>query len=116
LFIISHKTRHPFAGPAYDLHQSARDWLAAHDFYDRWISPDRVFFELTKKEKLARISQQGCTVFIDDLPEIFADADFPTDVRKILYDSANRLSNAVAEGLVRLKSWQDIHEHVLSLA
>ena len=25
--IISHKTRHPFIGPQYDLHQSARDWL-----------------------------------------------------------------------------------------
>jgi hypothetical protein len=113
-FIISHKTRHPFAGPPYDLHQSARDWLAKHGFYDRWISPDRVFFELTKKEKLARIRQQACTIFIDDLPEIFQDPEFPPDVCKILYDSADRLTDVVAARLVRLNTWQGIYEHVLS--
>ena len=27
LCIVSHKTRHPFIGPAYDLHAAARDWI-----------------------------------------------------------------------------------------
>src|SRR5690349_13934962 len=28
--VISHRTRHPYLGERYDLHQSARDWLSAY--------------------------------------------------------------------------------------
>jgi hypothetical protein len=114
LFIISHKTRHPFAGPRYDLHQAARNWLELHGFFDRWIAPERVFFELTQAEKLARIARQGCTVFIDDLPEIFLNTAFPPQTNRILYDSANRWTELADSGIARLNTWQQIGDHVLS--
>jgi len=79
-FIISHKTLHPFLGPRYDLHQAANNWLAQQDF----ACP--AFFELTLQDKLNRIRKQECTVFIDDLPELLAEKEFPSQVRKILFD------------------------------
>ena len=51
--IISHKTRHPFQGPLYDLHQAAYEWLETHDFYDSGgigLTHEQVFCELTKPE------------------------------------------------------------------
>ena len=81
--IISHKTRHPFLGPPYDLHQAAHDWLAAHGF-----QASQVHFELTKADKLKRIAQEGCSCFIDDLPEFLAEAAFPAGVERILFQPA----------------------------
>src|SRR5690349_18737381 len=34
LDIVSHKTRHPYRGQKYDLHQSALGWLEAQGFFD----------------------------------------------------------------------------------
>lgn len=81
LFIISHKTKTPYLGPPYDLHESARRWLLDQPF----DSPP-AYFELTLAEKLARIEALQCTLFIDDLPELLLEPAFPTGVKKILFD------------------------------
>jgi len=101
-FIISHKTLHPFLGPKYDLHKAARNWLLEQPF--SWIPP--VFFELTLQEKLKRIALQECTVFIDDLPELLAEKDFPSHVQKILFDP-NRLYPKEGDYLYAT-SWEEI--------
>ena len=72
LFIISHKTRHPFKGEPYDLHAAALRWLEAAGFLDEARTGLRrgdVFFEPTKEAKLGRIAACRCTHFVDDLPE-----------------------------------------------
>src|SRR5579862_4026403 len=54
--IISHKTRYPFLGPQYDLHEAATEWLRRHDFFRADginLSPAQVHFGLTKEDKLA---------------------------------------------------------------
>jgi hypothetical protein len=87
--IISHRTRFPYLGAQHDLHAAARKWLERHGFHDPGrigLSSDRVFFEETKEEKLARIAELGCTHFIDDLPELFSHPLFPAGVRRILFD------------------------------
>ena len=89
VFVISHKTRSPIAGANCDLHAAARGWLAANGFFeDQPTRPDadRVFFELTKEDKLRRIAELGCDWFIDDLPELLTDPEFPSDVGRILFD------------------------------
>ena len=88
LAIISHKTRHPFLGPQYDLHQAARDWVIANLVHEEQalIDPAEVYFELTKPDKLARIGALGCDFFIDDLPEILTAEAFPAATRRILFD------------------------------
>lgn len=87
--VVSHKTRHPFAGPAYDLHAAARGWLerlGVFDDPDIGLDPARVFFEPAKTGKLARIGALSCSVFIDDLPEFLGEPGFPAGVRRIHFD------------------------------
>jgi hypothetical protein len=107
--IISHKTKFPFKGPRYDLHEAARVFLAARGIAGgtaALLEPSDVFFELTIEEKLKRIASEKCTVFIDDLPEILNHPAFPTDVRPVLFDSLD--AHGVHGRLERLRSWRDV--------
>jgi hypothetical protein len=89
VFIVSHKTRRPFAGEPYDLHAAALGWLTNQGFFDAeriGLPREDVFFELTKQAKLERIAACGCTHFIDDLPELLAEPSFPQGVARLLFD------------------------------
>ncbi len=109
--VISHKTRHPFLGPQYDLHQSAQDWLEQQGFFKPdglGVPRQNVFFELTKEAKLERIRAAGVSHFIDDLPEFLALPGFPEDVHRILFDP-NDLYVAESK-FSRVTSWSEIHK------
>ena len=107
--VISHRTKQPFAGPAIDMHQAARDWLNAQHWFTgtaHGLDHERAFFEETKVDKLARIAAAGCDVFIDDLPELLADPEFPSGVERVLFDPhATGLSESRFK---RASSWQEL--------
>lgn len=109
--IVSHKTKHPFVGPAYDLHTAALCWIKRHLMAqgDLLISPENVYFELTKESKLSRIGAIGCDVFIDDLPEILLAEGFPSNVSPVLFDPDD---HHVTVGLPRFTSWPAIGGHL----
>lgn len=111
LCIVSHKTRHPFIGPQYDLHQAARGWVETHlvDAQGALIQPDRVFFELTKEAKWSRIAAAGCDWFIDDLPEILLAPAFPEKASRLLFDPETHHADETA--LLRMANWGDIRRH-----
>ncbi len=102
LFVISHRTKFPYAGPKYDLHQAARDWLANNA---KSLPSENVFFEETLVGKLQRVATQRCNIFIDDLPELLLHDDFPSQVERICFDPANRCSDS---GVESVASWQDL--------
>ena len=127
--IISHKTRNPFRGPLFDLHQAAHQWLEHHSFFDpSWVGLSRtqVYFELTKEEKLNRIGSSGCTHFIDDLPEFLLEPSFPPQVKRILFDpngngsSGQRLRlgdaspqpSGQGRPLARATSWEEVGQMI----
>jgi hypothetical protein len=95
--IVSHKTRNPYAGPAYDLHAGALAWLEKNGL--AWCP---VYLELTKQAKIDRIGELGCTHFIDDLPELFAEPSFPAKVRQILFDPA--MQHTVG-AMTKIQAW-----------
>lgn len=108
LAIVSHKTRHPFLGPKYDLHTAARFWVesALKSGAENLIEPDQVFFELTKEDKIRRIAEIGCDYFIDDLPEILLSPAFPSGTTRILFDPEG---GQTADGIsTKVASWQEI--------
>jgi hypothetical protein len=113
LFIVSHKTRHPILGPKYDMHAAARGFLSSRGLTGEGasqIDPSRVFFELTKEEKVARAAGLRCEIFIDDLPEILTMPGFPDGMLRILFDPENRFAS-VAESIGNLDrrlSWAAI--------
>lgn len=115
VFIISHKTRHPFAGPAYDLHSAASAWIEQQLVTPtgRILPKDHVFFELTKAEKIARIARCNCDHFIDDLPEILGAEGFPENTARLLFDPESQHPDSAPPVQV-LESWSAIAAHVLS--
>ena len=107
LCIVSHKTRHPFIGQKHDLHAAARRWVERH--LAGTVDSTDVFFELTKEEKLARIGDFACDVFIDDLPEIFSSPEFPRGASPLLFDPER---HHVRPGTPTFSSWAEIASHL----
>ncbi len=115
VFIISHRTRRPYKGPPYDLHRSAREWLERNGFFDSCrsgLSPDAVFFDCTKHDKLRRIASMDCTHFIDDLPELLGDPEFPEGVVRLLFDPNS--THGPADDFRRAASWQELEKELLA--
>lgn len=118
LFIISHKTKMPIAGPAHDLHAAAREFLLTRRIVGDecgQIRVGNVFFEPTKEEKVARISELRCDVFIDDLPELLTMEGFPSGIRNILFDPDNQYPAGAWHGrsFERYRSWRAIADVLL---
>jgi hypothetical protein len=105
--IVSHKTRTPYLGEAWDLHAAARSWLEQQGFHDAaglgWPR-DRVFFELSREAKIARILSQHCTHYVDDLPEIL---DLLPDHIEKIYFAPNDAAGARPEWRV-MRTWQEL--------
>ena len=106
--IVSHKTRHPYRGPKYDLHAAALGWLEAQGFLDGAFGLERgkVFLELTKDDKLARIGDLACDYFVDDLPELLCEPNFPAATRRVLFDPNDAAPDAPVYR--RARSWPEI--------
>jgi len=85
--IVSHKTKHPFIGPKYDMHAIAREWVHVmlREDGDLLVPEADTFFELTKEEKVQRIGACRCDYFIDDLPEILRAPGFPASTIPVLF-------------------------------
>ena len=109
VFVVSHKTRVPIAGPKFDLHAAARSWLKGQGLLNpehTVLSSERVYLELTKQDKLQRIAEIGCDCFIDDLPELLNDASFPSHVQRILFDPHRQFESL--SGIRLLHDWDDV--------
>lgn len=112
LFIVSHKTHRPAADPdGVDLRDAATGWLQQNGFLAAdALKRSQVFYETTRAEKIARIRALGCTVFVDDLIEVFEDADFPTETARLLL-----AEDGAAGGNYRVvASWREAEESVFS--
>lgn len=108
--VISHKMVYPALGPRVDLRAAARAWLAAQGFFaadGAGLAPDRVFFEATRADKLARIERAACTHFVDDLPEIFAEPGFPAGVQRLLYAPAGA---GAPPGVRVFRHWRELDD------
>lgn len=103
--IISHKTRHPARGPRHDLHEAAHRWLRTHD-----LGHIPTFLEPTREAKLARIAEQRCTHFIDDLPEFLDSPGFPRHAQRILFDPHSHHPSAACDD--RITSFTGLSERL----
>jgi hypothetical protein len=108
--IVSHKTRTPFAGPQYDLHEAARAWIYTHLTMagESLFEEPQFFFELTKDAKFARIQALACDVFVDDLPEILLAESMPSKIRKILFDPESNHVTVDGEDLQSVTTWEQV--------
>ena len=108
-YIVSHKSKNPYLGPKYDLHDSAMKWLERNNFFSAdglRMSKDNVYFELTKESKINRIEILGCTHYVDDLPEILMLLN--NNIKKIHYNPTKNLS--YEDKFENLYDWQNISQ------
>ncbi len=112
VYIISHKTMYSnLSGGGVNLREAAWSWMREQHFFDDptlGLAPEQVYFESTQEEKVKRLIQLGCTDFIDDLIEVFVNADFPAGVRKWLYDPQAR--QASIEKIFLFHHWRILHD------
>jgi hypothetical protein len=109
IFIVSHKSAYAAADPGgSNLHETAREWLGAQH-----IAVDGAYFELSRAAKLQRISDLRCTHFIDDLPEVLDDPDFPAGVARILFAPGGA---AGARAYPVYSSWFELAGELVSAA
>ena len=106
LSIVSHKTTFSNLGTErVNLRDGAREWLRTSGMVGRDAVPEeRVYFEDTREEKIARITALRCTHFIDDLEEVFNDPAFPVDTDRLLLTT----STTVPQG--RYRTFSSFHE------
>jgi hypothetical protein len=115
VFIVSHKTRFPYLGPKYDLHEAALAWLTRHGIFDPGrigLPCEHVFLELTKQAKMGRIATLKCTHFIDDLPELLGDLEFPAGVIRLLFDPNDHHPHNPC--YARLASWGKVPPELMA--
>ncbi|MEM6750328.1 MAG: hypothetical protein AAGA57_06095 [Planctomycetota bacterium] len=116
--IISHKTKTPYRGPAYDLHQACFDFLETHGFFEGGspgpaLPRENVLLNLTKADKIERIAETDRDVFVDDLVEFLCEPGFPA-IRKVLFDPAGAHVDDTPDGCERVGSWAELADRILS--
>ena len=114
IVVISHKTQFGHFDPKrVDLRAAALGWMRKTGFFEvdgGGLREENIHFAETRAEKLGKIGELDCTLFVDDLEEVLEDPDFPPHVARILFSPAARGIDDVP--LVALPDWPSIEEHV----
>ena len=114
LFIISHKTEYGhYDAEKISLRKEALKWMKDNRFFDPeyfGINEKDVHFANTRREKVNIIANLKCDWFVDDLPEVFEERDFPSETKKALFgdNGSNILNDMVFAG-----NWRKISEKIL---
>jgi hypothetical protein len=114
VLVVSHKTEHGHFDPdKTNLRKAALQWMEGQGFFEDQgfsIMPENVHFTSTRSEKLSRIADLKCDIFIDDLEEVLGDPDFPRFVRRILFSEQAEMTGDSSYDVCR--DWSAIGEIV----
>ena len=115
VFIVSHKTEYGhFDQRKISLRQEAIKWMDVKRFFDLdcfAINRNDIYFADTRDEKVAIIAQLKCDWFIDDLPEVFVEENFPKGTQKVLFGKFDRAN--ILKVAIPINNWVDISIHIL---
>jgi hypothetical protein len=62
---------------------------------------------------VARIAELGCQAFLDDLPEVLGDSEFPASAAAVLFDPSG--GSATPEGHRRISAWPELSQLLAAL-
>ena len=116
VLVVSHKTEYGHFDPdRVSLRGAAMEWMERKGFFAEQgfsLAPGNVYFASSRSEKLSRIGELACDIFIDDLEEVLSDPGFPGGVRRILLsEHAEKLGDLPYEVC---RDWASIRETVFS--
>lgn len=108
--IISHKTQFSAVdSDGTDLRQEAMGWMEQKGFFSSsgfGLNRKNVHFTNSRVEKCRLIATLECHLFIDDLPELFSDPEFPSHVQALLF--APNLAQELEGDFLECGSWSEI--------
>ena len=113
--IVSHKSEFGhFDDNKISLRSEALKWvinnkLIATDLYK--LQEKDIYFESTREEKIDRIIKLGCSIFIDDLEEVFNEKIFPFEINKFLFNPLDKKISS--ENFVTINSWRSLTKLIL---
>jgi len=114
VLIVSHKTEHGhFDLDKVDLRAAALRWMEGQGLFSGGgfcLGREHVHFASSRTEKLKRIAELDCDVFVDDLEEVLTDPDFPPSARRILFSET--ATSAVGLPYSICRDWRSISEIV----
>jgi hypothetical protein len=114
VLIVSHKTEHGhFDSDRVNLRCAAMRWMEGQGFFAEQgfsLARDNIHFASTRAEKLRRIADLRCDVFVDDLEDVLADPDFPDSVRRILFSEHAEMTDGLPYDICR--DWAGIEEMI----
>jgi hypothetical protein len=110
LVIVSHRSRRPYAGPPHDLHAAAVSWVADRlqrfGLFGDINASTSVYFLETRDAKVATIGKLGCSVFVDDLPEVLEAPGFPDSTAAVLFDPLGEFAKHPSRHMIR--TWSQL--------
>mgnify|MGYP001158644754 CR=1 FL=1 len=116
--IVSHKTKFGHFDPdQVNLRDAAWGWMTDQGFFESdkfGIDPEKVFFESTRDDKVARIEKLKCDHFIDDLIEVFDHPGFPAHTQAHLF--APHAGLAIIDGLITHGDWSSIRNCLIDVS
>jgi hypothetical protein len=108
LFIISHRSKYPYAGEQHDLHQYAKIWLEDKINSKQLICNKNIYFLETLENKIKKINELELDLYVDDLIEVINHKIFPAETKAILFDPDNKQINIEN----RILNWNNITNYV----
>jgi hypothetical protein len=114
LFIVSHRSRIPYAGPPYDLHAAAKEWVSKKlhseglfsTYSEDGTCSSSVNFLDTRDAKVSRIAELNCQMFVDDLPEVLEAPGFPETTVSVLFAPQGKACNE--QNKHSISSWTEL--------
>lgn len=113
LTVVSHKSSHSNWNPGIELQQAAMGWLKRHGLINTPPATSiisAVYFEPDQVQKVARIAELACDVFIDDKLAVLSSETFPVNTIPGFFDPNK--SNHDAHEAVRFHSWWQIRDWI----
>ena len=113
IYIVSHKTQYLSSDKKINIRKNALEFLRQKGFFEKPIalSEADIYFEATRKAKIARIRRLNCDYFIDDLEEVLSDRDFPANTARILLGENTA---DLADSVIVIKDWYAITKYIFA--
>jgi hypothetical protein len=108
LFIVSHRSKYPYAGEKHDLHHFAKNWISNQINTNQLIDNNNIFFLETLNNKISKIEELKIDLFIDDLTDVINHEIFPLKTKSILFDPDNKKKEIEN----RISNWKQFVSYV----
>jgi len=109
VYIVSHRSKKPYGGQDYELHNYAREWIKNHLSGSRLANEmkEYVSFHEALEQKVEAIRMLKLDIFVDDLEKVLLHPSFPENTERILFSQQTSVSLCNA-GLRCVSQWSDI--------